>query len=240
MRISTECEVHGFSQVNEQGADMRMLVVSDLHSRVEIFEEILRQNGSANVVILPGDITHFGSRSAVADIIARAQSRGLTVLAVAGNCDTAEVDEELRRLDVALDGSAKMIANVGFHGVSASPPWQSKMYHRTEEEIIHALEAGYQQLGRPQWHVVVCHVPPYRTKLDRMHFGQHGGSKAVRQFIEERQPHLVLCGHIHEARGLDQLGNTQVVNAGHGARGFYAIVDLRQDEGPEVILAQVT
>lgn len=219
---------------------MRILVVSDLHGRVEVLEEILAQNGSANVLVLPGDITHFGPLAAVNDIVCRAQSRGLTVLAVAGNCDTAEVDEELRRLEVALDGTGRTVGEVGFQGVSATPPWQSRMYHRTEEEIGQALEAGFKQLAQPQWHVLVCHVPPYHTKVDRMYFGQHGGSKAVRQFIEKCRPHLVLCGHIHEGRGVDQVGDTHIVNAGHGARGFYAVVDLLPQKPPEVILARVS
>lgn len=218
---------------------MRILVVSDLHGRIEVLQEILRQNGSADLLILPGDITHFGPREAVGAIVKQAQDRGIPVLAVAGNCDTPEVDAELARLEVGLDGTAKTVADAAFHGVSATPPWQARMYHRTEEEIAQALQAGFGRLGNPQWHVLVCHVPPRETKVDKMYFGQHGGSKVIRQFVDEHQPHLVLCGHIHEGRGVDQLGRTVVVNAGHGARGYYAVIDLGVEESPKVILGRV-
>ncbi|MCS7236781.1 MAG: metallophosphoesterase family protein [Thermoguttaceae bacterium] len=218
---------------------MRILVVSDLHGKIEIFQEIIKQNGSAEVLVLPGDITHFGPKEALAAIARQAQERGLPILAVAGNCDTAEVDAELARLGIGLDGTAKTIADAAFHGVSATPPWQSRMYHRSEEEIAQALQAGFRQLGNPRWHVLVCHVPPRETKVDKMYFGQHGGSMAIRQFVDQHQPHLVLCGHIHEGRGVDQIGRTIVVNAGHGARGYYAVVDLGPEGPPSVILGRV-
>jgi uncharacterized protein len=34
----------------------------------------------------------------------------------------------------------------------------------------------------------------------------------------------VLCGHIHEARGVDHIGRTPIVNPGPVAAGHYAVV----------------
>jgi len=58
--------------------------------------------------------------------------------------------------------------------------------------------------------------------------GEHVGSSSVRQYIEERQPSVVFCGHIHEARGIDNIGNALVVNPGPARHNQCAIVDLNE------------
>jgi Icc-related predicted phosphoesterase len=60
----------------------------------------------------------------------------------------------------------------------------------------------------------VSHTPPLKTTTDRIGSGVHVGSRAVRAFIEEYQPVFCLCGHIHEARSQDRIGNTLVINPG--------------------------
>jgi len=71
------------------------------------------------------------------------------------------------------------------------------------------------------------HAPPYGTALDRiaprgryefLPMPEHVGSTAIRRFIDAAQPHLVLCGHCHEAVVLgdykEDLGRTRCVNPG--------------------------
>jgi hypothetical protein len=58
--------------------------------------------------------------------------------------------------------------------------------------------------------------------------GKHVGSTAVRKFIEERQPDIAICGHIHEARGQDVIGKTKIVNCGTAAKGYYAVVEIAE------------
>jgi uncharacterized protein len=63
--------------------------------------------------------------------------------------------------------------------------------------------------------ILICHAPPYDTELDQIHEGLHGGSRAVRQFIEKCQPRHFFCGHIHEAEGVViQMGKTRAMNVG--------------------------
>ena len=71
------------------------------------------------------------------------------------------------------------------------------------------------------------HAPPYGTALDRiapqgryefLSMPEHIGSTEIRRFIESVEPHLVLCGHCHEAVVLgdykEDLGGTRCVNPG--------------------------
>jgi hypothetical protein len=63
--------------------------------------------------------------------------------------------------------------------------------------------------------VLICHAPPLDTPLDRIREGLHAGSRAVRDFIEARQPIHFFCGHIHEAEGVVmQIGPTRAQNVG--------------------------
>ena len=71
------------------------------------------------------------------------------------------------------------------------------------------------------------HAPPYNTPLDQtapqgryeyLRLPDHIGSNEIRRFIEREQPHLVLCGHCHEAVVLGDyrtdLDKTRCVNPG--------------------------
>jgi Icc-related predicted phosphoesterase len=71
----------------------------------------------------------------------------------------------------------------------------------------------------PSATVYVLHSPPRDTACDVISTRQHVGSRAIRAFVESRQPRLVLSGHIHESPRVsgawrDTVGNTPVVNPG--------------------------
>lgn len=85
----------------------------------------------------------------------------------------------------------------------------------TIAEALDALAAR----TRPAETVFVLHSPPRDTRCDMVAAGRHVGSRAIRSFVERRQPRLVLCGHIHEsprisAAWCDAIGRTPVVNPG--------------------------
>ena len=57
---------------------------------------------------------------------------------------------------------------------------------------------------------LVVHFPPHDTRLDRVAFGRHAGSRALRAWVERVQPVELYCGHIHECAGKsDTLGATR-------------------------------
>lgn len=59
--------------------------------------------------------------------------------------------------------------------------------------------------------VMVAHTPPLGSG-DILYNGSHCGSRSVREWIEEVQPKLWLCGHIHEDNSATFIGNTLVLN----------------------------
>lgn len=78
--------------------------------------------------------------------------------------------------------------------------------------------------------IFVAHAPPYDTKLDRLAtIPRPIGSRAVRQFIEERQPVCALHGHVHESPAVtgqyvDRIGATVCVNPGQTHEILHAVV----------------
>ncbi|TMV50319.1 hypothetical protein FE783_12265 [Paenibacillus mesophilus] len=89
----------------------------------------------------------------------------------------------------------------------------------------------------------VMHAPPFDTKLDAIHGGNHVGSKAIRKRIEQIQPTLTLHGHIHESPYVtngwfDTIGKTICINPGRGADLHAVILDL--GENGEIASAEHT
>lgn len=337
---------------------MRLLGITDLHNASGMLQRILQQAVSIDLVLLGGDITNFGTPEDVHQIVNQVFQAGYPVLAVAGNCDSPHIEQQLQQLHVSLYRRAVVYQNVGFQGLSAMPPWKSRMYHFSEDQLAEDLEEGYRQLlefkvsslssqgiaaspqtvpskessqknpetgfqepeqkllhrqsppmafqmenppesqnlsaqnvsvinGRPsivenppesqnlsaeekaalcsgvsqktfvsarprtrtipvpgttpqadevwscgsEWqiHVVLSHVPPRDCKLDRTFLGRHVGSQALRRFIDRVQPDLVVCGHIHEGRGLDRIGRTWILNCGSAAGGSYGLMEITSE-----------
>ena len=127
---------------------MRMVCITDLHGAPQALDRILSDAGPADVVLLGGDITSFGTPNAAEFLVRRAMEHCPQVLAVAGNCDSAAIDERLASLGVSLFGRGVMLQGVGFYGVSAMPPWTGTMYELSEDEIAASLGAGRGQLTR--------------------------------------------------------------------------------------------
>ena len=213
---------------------MKILCITDLHENAKALERILADAGPVDLILFGGDITHFGTPDDAERLIGPAGETGTKVLAVAGNCDSAAVDRRLSELGVSLSGRGVMHENIGLHGLPAMPPWRSTMYQFIEAELAEMLEAGYAQIDGTAVHVVLSHAPPHGGKLDRTHLFQHVGSTALREFIDERQPNLVLCGHIHESRGVEKSGRTTIANCGASRARYYAIAEVA--DGVEVEL----
>jgi hypothetical protein len=217
---------------------MRLLGITDLHGSPAALERILAAaipsaghqqypaEWAVDLILLGGDLTNFGSADDAEKLIRQAQDTAVKVLAVAGNCDSAEIGRRLVELNVSLAGRGLIHAGVGLHGLSAMPPWRGDMYELTEDKLAEVLQAGHAQIAGAEHHVVLSHPPPYGSALDRTSTAKHVGSTALRSFIDRMQPEVVICGHIHESRGVEKLGQTTAVNCGPAAAGYYALAEL--------------
>jgi len=204
---------------------MRIIALADVHGSYGAMDVILEAEEPYDAVVIAGDVTTKGTVQELESALHSLRSHGRPVVAVAGNMDPPPLEGALDDLGVGINGKGRVIGDVGFFGVSACPPTP---FHSpnvvTEEEIARRAEAGWRDVVSARWRLFVPHTPPVQTALDRTFLGTHAGSRSVREFIERRCPHVVVCGHIHEARGTEELGASRMVNCGSAARGYYAVL----------------
>ena len=104
-------------------------------------------------------------------------------------------------------------------GGSSPTPFPT-LFQSSEDEIRSGLEGSMRKRA-----VLLSHSPP-RGHLDKTFIGTHVGSTAIADAVERYRPVLVVCGHIHEARGVERDEHTVYVNPGKAAMGYAAIVDV--------------
>ena len=187
---------------------MRVLHVSDIHCSYLRLEKLLKVE-EYDLVVVSGDLECEGAIEVLSHHAPK-------VIAVPGNMDDRYIAELLEESGISVDGKIVERGGFTFLGVGGLD------HRRSFERAVEALRAH----GKPP-HVVVSHLPPKGTRVDKALGVIHAGSAHVRSLVEKWKPKLVLCGHIHEARGTDRIGETLVVNAGPlASNGSYAIVDL--------------
>ena len=211
---------------------MRLLCITDIHSDVGRFEKILANEPRADLLIIGGDFTNFGKPPEVDHLLNLAQAHTPNVFAVAGNCDSPEIDQLLLDRGVSLHQRGVRLNDIGFFGLSAMPPWRGDMYEFSEKELDHFLAASHAPVAGSSRYIMVTHCPPRNSEVDRNASGVNLGSTAVRKWVDQVKPVLVVCGHIHEARGQAKVGDTVVVNCGPAKNGNYAIAEI----GTEVVV----
>ncbi len=206
---------------------MKIIAFTDIHGSYKKVETILQRESGYDVILIGGDLTTMGSPKEAEDAIKLFQTHGKPVLVVAGNMDPQILEQTFQDLGVSVNGQGVTIDTVGFFGVSASPfsPLHTP-YEISEDEILLRAEKGWKDIEEARWKVFVPHPPPLNTKLDKIFLGSHVGSTSVRIFIERHQPDVCVCGHIHEARGSDSIGKTQIINCGSAGKGYYATIEL--------------
>lgn len=206
---------------------MMIVALSDIHGAYRVAEEILRSESSAECAVIAGDLTTRGTHAEASEALRSLASVGIPLLIVAGNMDPPELHEAFPEFATLIDGTAYRLHEVAFFGVSGSSPTpMNTPFERSEAEIERLSEAGWKLAEGAKFAVYVPHSPPKDTPADKLLFGKHAGSAAVRNFIVRRKPHLCICGHIHEARGISNLGSTLVINCGPAHRGYYARITM--------------
>lgn len=210
---------------------LRILGLADLHDCTERLDDLL--DLKCDLIAFCGDL-HNGSSREMARPAAMALARlGLPVLIVPGNMDHRDVVPQIWREAgfILLDQSSFRFKEHGFLGLGgmiARDPRRledpNRYYHR-DEEVYSILEKAYLEVLDAKRLIVVVHQPP-RGAQDLLYNGERSGSSELRRFIEDYQPDLVLCGHIHEDRGEGRIDSTLVMNVGELRRGYGAVIDL--------------
>ncbi len=212
----------------------RILVFSDMHGNrraVDIARTILEKDGF-NMVVYLGDFSERigDEKSNIEDaeyLIGRL-SEMAKIKTLFGNCDTPKLQRFLEHKGISLHNKLFFIhktALIGWGGSHPTPFHTPSEFSETEIEkslaelMDEAAKRGAERL------ILFTHEPPANTKADELPSG-HVGSGAIRHIIEKYQPNLNVCGHIHEAKCVDHVGDTKIINIGPSSKGHFLAVSV--------------
>jgi Icc-related predicted phosphoesterase len=178
-----------------------------------------------DLVIISGDITHFGPIDGALDVLSRID---VPCFVVPGNCDPREILEVFEESNaVSLHGSALTVGRLSIAGLGGSNPTPFHCpFELSEEEIDVILSRAIEAMDRSMYHVLVSHAPP-KGILDEVS-GQHVGSESIRKHLKKFD--LVCCAHIHEQRGVTEIDGVKVVNPGQASEGQCALLRFNEEE----------
>jgi len=220
---------------------MKILVISDIHGKYIKSIDYLKKN-SFDLIILTGDITDFGPTELAEEILNEISSFNIPVLAIPGNCDPINLYKSIDNSKaVNIHGKTVTIKNIGICGFGGSniTPFNTPLEFG-EIEIYNNSHRLMKEIQNHEITILVTHVPPLDTKTDQLPSGEHVGSKSLRKIIEEFQPSINVCGHIHEARAIDKIGKTNIINPGMLKEGYACIITINSSNdnikiNPELI-----
>ncbi|MBU1040730.1 MAG: metallophosphoesterase family protein [Proteobacteria bacterium] len=215
---------------------MFWIAVGDVHESIGMLGAIPGIK-EAEGLILTGDLTNRGREDKARRVLDQARAANPNLLAQMGNMDHAEVGELLTQRGENIHRQARLLApGLVLMGVGWSTPTPFGTPSETSEvelarwiQETHQLALDLAASDCPAAScrlVAVIHTPPLNTALDRIASGVHVGSASVRAFIEEAQPDVVICGHIHEAVAEERIGRSHVLNPGLLAEGGYVRLGL--------------
>jgi uncharacterized protein len=188
----------------------RLLVFSDIHNDLRALEKLMAIE--ADYYFAAGDLVSWArGLDKMAEPMKRRADR---VYVLPGNHESEQNIADfcagygfVNFHGGTLDIAGTHVAGLGYSGPT---PFDTPGEY-SEDELAARLEKFVE--WKPS--VLICHAPPLDTDLDRIRTALHGGSRAVREFIEKHQPAYFFCGHIHEAEGkVIQMNATRAQNVG--------------------------
>ncbi len=206
---------------------MKLLALSDLHGNYSYVEAIRDRAGDFDAVLIAGDITNFGPDERALELFGMFEE---PVLAVPGNCDNPSILKLLEENTICLHNSFHTMDGLTFVGLGGSNPTPfNTPFELSEKKIGEYVGTLLSKLnGRT---ILLSHAPPLNT-TDRVQRGNIG-SEALVRFLGRLE--LIVCGHIHEARGCVCVKGTHVVNPGPASKGHGALITIEDDINVEFI-----
>ncbi|WP_027727889.1 metallophosphoesterase [Treponema sp. C6A8] len=214
---------------------MKILVLSDLHANNENLGKLDKEFAQADAVIFAGDFAECFKPETGKEALNTLCTRHDTIFAVLGNCDEPEFIEELEDQDICVEKTLVFHEGLAFAGSGGGTYFTGKTANEREEaEILsdfNIVKNSVEQTGdQSLWKslILISHNPPKNTKCDAVNAELHAGSQMFTDFIKENQPLAVVCGHIHEGKAVDKIGDTVVINPGPLQEGNYAWLEVEK------------
>ena len=189
----------------------KILAFSDFHDRRTWYRRAnsLIKKYEPNIVIIAGDLSNFGGLRKIEKLVSSLEHE--KKFFIWGNMDGKRPQEGLDSA-VNLHFSVMYLNGLRLMGLGGDEESFEKNLPRFRELIIDPFNEPHEHS------IIVTHIPPYEhgdlIKIYRGNPQRHVGSRKYLELIKTFQPSLVICGHIHEARGIYKIGKTTICNVG--------------------------
>ncbi|MEA3429895.1 MAG: metallophosphoesterase [Nanoarchaeota archaeon] len=194
---------------------MKILASGDIHGDSNLAKKLAKRAEEENVdlVILCGDLTHFDSSTK--NIIGPFKKVGKKVLIIPGNHESVATADFLAQVyDVKnIHGYSVVYEDVGIFGAGGATN-VGPAAPISEPEMFQLLKKGHNYLKELEKKIMVTHVHPEGSMMEKFS-AFVPPSSAVRKAIDTFKPDILLCSHVHEAEGIEEMiGKTKVINVG--------------------------
>ncbi|MBU0666562.1 MAG: metallophosphoesterase [Nanoarchaeota archaeon] len=198
---------------------MKLLAFGDVHGDISLVEKLAKKAEQEHVdlVIMCGDMTHFDS--SVENLIGPFKKKNLKILLIPGNHESVATADFLADFyDVKnIHGYSVRYADVGIFGCGGANVGPNRI---SDSEVKSLLKKSFDKIKYLPKTIMVTHAHPTGTKMEQF-TRFFPGSRGVREAVEELKPNILLCSHVHEAEGIEEMiGNTLVVNVGRKGKIF--------------------
>lgn len=191
---------------------MKILAAGDLHGDKKVAKELAERAVKEHVdlVILNGDIVEEGDVEGIVGIF---KEKNQKVLILSGNHEMPATTQFLADLYgfTNIHAYSMQIGDIGLFGCGGANMGLNQL---NDKETFYALKSGFERVKKLQKKIMVTHMHPANTMIEK--FSQFVvGSKGLKKAIDEFQPDILICGHVHEAEGIEEkIGKTTVINVG--------------------------
>lgn len=179
---------------------LNILAASDIHGMIDVYRRIsdLASGSGIDLVILAGDLTAYGDRSAGDEIKNILLSAGKPVLFIMGNMDSRELHGGPEFENIS--GRRLLFSGIPFAGYQYTNPFVGSVFEKSEADQGRDMERLSTLVDKDT--VLVTHGPCHGI-LDEPRRGEHVGSRSLRVLCDKSRPRYHLFGHIHESCGVD-------------------------------------
>jgi len=197
---------------------LRILAAGDFHADSKAAKNLaeLAEKENVDIVILNGDIVEEDKTEG---IIGPFLAKNKKVFILPGNHETIATTDFLAELYniTNLHGYAVKYHDIGLFGCGGADVGLTQF---TDEEVFNTLKKSYERIKDMPKKIMVTHIHPSETNMEK--FSQFvRGSKGLRKAIETFKPEILICGHVHEAEGIEErIGKTLVMNVGRKGKIF--------------------
>lgn len=235
---------------------MKVLITADIHYTLKQYDWLTRAAGNFDLVVLAGDLLdafstvdprvqiavvqkYLSKLSAITRLIVCSGNHDLDGRDADGERTARWIADKVRASGIPVDGDALAIDGTLF---SICPWWDGPL---AKQRIADQL-ARDSKAEKKRW-IWIYHAPPVGSRIS--HEAREFGDPELARWIDQYQPDLVFCGHVHNApfradgSWIDQRGPTLVFNAGRQIGDIPAHIMLNLEDsavlwfslmGPEI------